>query len=133
MKTTEEKYLKILQDLHNLLKYTNRVSMNDFCQKNNVSKGIPQIMQQGGIIKCTKRGPQSEWTWNSIPPNIQMVREIVRKLGEKNPPRKTRVNESITPKQTRIMNSDRVNISNKFDKNTIRISILWGFFTFNRN
>ena len=145
LKRTEEKYLSILIELHNILKYTNRISMNDFCQSKNISKGMSQVMQNGGIIKCLKKGRQSEWVWQSIPPNIQMVRKIIKTLQEVNPPRKRKPQvkpverpilaprpNPVPPKTTTNLQQLRFDydVTSKTERETVKISILWGLFTY---
>jgi hypothetical protein len=85
---TIEKYFNCLVDLKNILSYTDRISMDNFCAKNNLSKSLPQILKKGGIIKCNAKGRYSQWEWTSIEPTRQMALKCVQMLGEYNPPRK---------------------------------------------
>lgn len=117
---TDEKYLKVLKELHNVLSYTNRISMNGFCDKNKISKMIPQVLQKGGVIKCTKKGKSSEWVWESIPPNMSMVNEMKRRL-----------NESTQLSRLKKVESKKVDspvIIKEVEKkvNTFEFSFLWG-------
>ena len=52
--TTEEsilKYLQVLKDLKLILDNTSRLSINDFCKKQNVTTNLGVVLRKGGIIK----------------------------------------------------------------------------------
>jgi hypothetical protein len=85
---TTDKYFKALVELRNVLRYTNRISLDDFSIKNNLSKNLSKVLQKGGIIKCLRRGRYSEWEWTTIEPTIHMAVKTIQLLGIENPPRK---------------------------------------------
>lgn len=113
-----EKYYNALKELRNLLSYTNRISMNDFCEKNHLSKNLPNVLQKGGIIKCMNKGKYSQWEWISIEPNNHMAVKSIQMLGDLNPPRKKSTEKPILndekPKQNKKMS----------------VGLLWGFIKF---
>tara|TARA_R110000803_G_scaffold61223_1_gene120971 strand:- start:6982 stop:7413 length:432 start_codon:yes stop_codon:yes gene_type:complete len=85
-RTKEEtviQYFKVLKDLHFLLSNTKRISMNDFCGKNNVSKRIPIVLQKGGVIRMLKKGRSAEWEWISIEPTREMAIKLLNTLASK--------------------------------------------------
>lgn len=90
-RATEEnimKYLEALKKLHTILSHTNRLSMLSFSEKNKLTKSLSTVLSKGGVIKCTKKGINSEWEWTSIPPNRHMAIKTLQSLAEINPPRK---------------------------------------------
>jgi len=82
-----EKYYNALLELRNVLKYTNRISLDDFSIKNNLSKNLSKVLQKGGIIKCIKKGRFSEWEWTTIEPTNHMAVKVIQLLGDVNPER----------------------------------------------
>ena len=112
-----EKYFNALIDLKNVLSYTNRISLNEFCEKNKLSKNLPNVLQKGGIIKCTLKGKYSQWEWVSIEPNKHMAVKAIQMLGELNPPR---------TKTTKTILKDENLKGNK----KIVVNLFWGFIKF---
>jgi hypothetical protein len=135
---TIDKYFKSLVELRNVLKYTNRISLDEFSVKNNLSKNLSKVLQKGGIIKCLKRGRFSEWEWTTIEPTTHMAVKTIQLLGLENPPRKTELKTAV--KQTRggyRPNSGRKTKEEESLKaiktKTITITLLWGLISFNIN
>lgn len=136
---TEENYLKVLVDLYFMLNCTNRISINSYCGKSRVSKGLPSVMQEMGIIKCLKKGRNSEWIWVSSPPDINMVKNVLKKLREKSGYVKQNVKPKIQnkpneqSKQLKIQYNQlktKCDVTNKKANKNINISLFWGLFTF---
>jgi hypothetical protein len=124
-----EKYYNALVELRNVLSYTNRISLNDFCAKKQLSKNLPNVLQKGGIIKCITKGKYSQWEWTTIEPTKQMAFKSIQMLGDFNPPRKpqqkTVVIDKIKLKQENLLD-------NKNDKNIV-IKLFFGLFSFTIN
>lgn len=132
---TIEKYFNCLVELKKILSYTSRISLDDFCKRNNLSKSMPQVLSKGGIIKCKSKGRYSEWEWTTIEPTKQMALKTIQMLGDYNPPRKNkpiidgrknnggkRLNAGRKPKISETKESE----NNK----TIKFVLFWGLFTF---
>ena len=136
-----EKYYNALVDLKNVLSYTNRISLDDFCAKNQLSKNLPRVLQKGGIIKCITKGKYSQWEWTTIEPTKHMAVKAIQMLGASNPPRK--------PQQKRIVTDGRKlnggarigagrktkeeEISEAITNKTIVVRLFFGLFTFTIN
>lgn len=116
---TIEKYYNALLELRNVLKYTNRISLDEFSVKNNLSKSLSKVLQKGGIIKCLKRGKYSEWEWTTIEPTTHMAVKTIQLLGANNQPRKRKTNI----KESDVQKSDT---SNDF-KNKTHVFKIFGF------
>jgi hypothetical protein len=133
-----EKYYNCLVELHKVLNYTNRISLDDFCIKNNISKNLPRVLQKVGIIKYTLRGKYSQWEWTSIEPTKQMAVKSIQMLGIMNPPRKKIETEIL--KDGRVKNGGaRLNSGRKIkqveiietNKNKkIMFTLFWGLIKF---
>lgn len=89
---TIDKYFDCLVELRNILSYTSRISLEKFCEKNQLSKSFSAVLSKGGIIKCNVKGKYSEWEWTSIEPTKQMALKTIQMLSEYyNPTRKSYV------------------------------------------
>lgn len=136
---TIEKYFNALVELRNVLKYTNRISLDEFSVKNNLSKNLSKVLQKGGIIKCLKRGRFSEWEWTTIEPTNHMAVKTIQLLGVENPPRKTQIKKEIKvntrgglrPNSGRKTKEEEVKELIKDKK--IKVVLFWGLFTFHFN
>ncbi len=132
-----EKYLKALIELRNVLKYTNRISLDEFSVKNNLSKNLSKVLQKGGIIKCLKRGRFSEWEWTTIEPTNHMAVKTIQLLGIENPPRKPQIIKKEVKVNTRggaRANSGRKTkeqeVKELITDKKIKVVLFWGLFTF---
>ncbi len=130
-----EKYFEALTKLHNTLSYTDRISMDEFCVENNLSKNMPRVLQRGGIIKCTRKGKYSLWEWTSIEPTKHMAVKCIQNLGIYNPPRKS---QQLTLNVDEKANTD-IKVVTRRRRKTVEplpvkqkknflISMFWGFF-----
>lgn len=82
MENLEKKYFEALKELHHVLTYTDKVSMVKFKDKNNLAAVFTSVLVKGGIIKSQGKGLGVTYKWNTIPPNIHMAKEVVKKLRE---------------------------------------------------
>jgi hypothetical protein len=132
---TIEKYYDCLVELKNLLSYTSRISLDDFCKRKNLSKSVPQVLSKGGIIKCITKGRYSEWQWTSIDPTKQMALKTIQMLGEYNPPRKKQpIKKHVETRGGARPNSGRKTkqqeVQNILENKKIKVVLFWGLFTF---
>ena len=121
-----EKYYNALIELKKVLNYTNRISLDDFCAKNQLSKNLPRVLQKGGVIKCITKGKYSQWEWTTIEPTKQMAVKSIQMLGILNPPRKkAEIKPTLENKKTKEIKSLPINENKK-----ILISLFWGLIKF---
>lgn len=83
-KGTLEKYLKTLIELK--FQIQNRygcVSIMNFCKDKKVSKNLSKALVDLGVLSYKNK----KWTWLSGEPNIEMCKEVLRKLTSLNPDR----------------------------------------------
>jgi len=136
-----DKYFTALVDLKNVLKYTTRVSLNGFCEENQLSKNLPSVLQKGGIIKCNTKGKYSEWEWTTIEPTKQMALKTIQLLGEANPPRKAKKITPIIIEKSKNYGGARVGSGRKTiikeieltTKKSIDVRLFFGLFSFTIN
>tara|TARA_R110000782_G_scaffold36199_1_gene86251 strand:- start:10 stop:459 length:450 start_codon:yes stop_codon:yes gene_type:complete len=137
-----QKYFNALVDLKNVLSYTNRISLNHFCEKNQLSKNLPRVLQKGGIIKCIVKGKYSQWEWTTIEPNKHMAVKSIQMLGILNPPRSTPQKTTAIIDGRKLNGGSRVGAGRKLKqedvlqqviKKTIDVRVFWGLFTFTIN
>lgn len=128
------KYYNALVDLKNILTYTNRISLDGFCEKNHISKNLSRVLQKGGIIKCNTKGRYSEWEWTTVEPSKHMAVKAIQMLGIENPIRQ--------PKQFKVNVKENVNTDVKVvtrrtkvvepvivkEKINVLITLFWGLF-----
>jgi hypothetical protein len=79
---TEKKYLKMLNEMYEILQITDRINMSDFVQKWKVTKSLSKVMQSGGLIKRSGSKLNSTWQWTSIKPNVFMVQELIKRISK---------------------------------------------------
>ena len=138
--TSIDKYYNALIELRNILSYTNRISLNDFCGKKQLSKNLPRVLQKGGIIKCNLKGKYSEWEWTTIEPTKQMAFKSIQMLGELNPPRKIQTIKTKIDNRKSNHGGYRENSGRKIKEKTeiqtnknINIKLFFGLISFNIN
>ena len=113
-----EKYYDALIELKKVLNYTNRISLDDFCTKNHLSKNLPRVLQKGGVIKCITKGKYSQWEWTTIEPTKQMAVKSIQMLGLMNPPRKKSKEKPILKDEEQKRNKKMC------------VSLFWGLIKF---
>ena len=95
---TPKKYLKVLQDLKEELDKDPTASLTLFCI-GRISGSAIIYLKNGGIIKSTgsKRYPYN--VWDTIDPNLNMAKELLRRMRVKDKSTKIFVSDKIeTPK-----------------------------------
>ena len=73
------KYLNGLQKLHEILQYTDRVSILDLAKRLEISGNAFSILSKEGIINNNGSHKYPKWEWVSIEPNIHMAEKLVEK------------------------------------------------------
>jgi len=117
------KYFELLKRLHEILKYTNKISMLEFCQKNNVSKSLSTALQKGGIIKNEGgKAARRNWVWNTIPPTREMAIRTIEELSKLNPPRKKGGKIESPGRKTKTKEVPNLRVK------LYTISLFWGLF-----
>ena len=113
------KYFEIIKRLHEILKYTNKISMFEFCKKNNVSKHFTTALQKGGIIKNSggKAGSR-DWEWNTtIPPTREMAIRTIEEFDKLNEGR-----TKVMARKTKREEATTLRVK------LYTISLFWGLF-----
>jgi hypothetical protein len=131
-----EKYYNALLDLNSILTATDRMSMDAFCAKNNISKNLPKVLQKAGIIKCKRKGKYSLWEWTSIDPTKHMAFKCLQKLGDFNPPRKSEqlelnMEENVATDVKVVTRRRRKKVVEPLpikENKKVLFSLFWGFF-----
>ena len=100
MKTTEKKYLTALQELKRRLDNNTSISLREFSREFSINNKVFTILVNEKLIQRHDRGIH---TWNTIAPNIHMVRKIIQIQQEIN--RQSQINSKN--KQQEIMNVDK--------------------------
>ena len=140
---TLDKYFSALTELYTVLSYTNRVSLNEFSEKKQLSKNLSKVLQKGGVILCLKKGRFSEWKWNTIPPTKQMALKAIQTLGDFNPPRKRQVKKEIILEVKKPIRggyrkgagrkTKEVELQNIKEEKSINVKLFFGLISFNIN
>ena len=83
---TAEKHLDFLRELNEMLKITDRLSMNKLIQKHDVYKTSAQILKENGIISTNgKKSVHCRYKWTSkVEPNIKMAEKLLEKCRKHN-------------------------------------------------
>ena len=114
------KHFEILKRLHEILKYTSKISMFEFCKKNDVSKHFSMALQKGGVIKNTGgRAGSRNWEWNTIPPTREMAIRTIEELK--------RFNESISGRKV-MEGKTKTEEATTLRVKLYTISLFWGLF-----
>ena len=125
---TEKKYLDALKGLKNVLAYTNKMSMNDFITKNNLSKEFSIVLKNAGIIEIKGEKNACQWRWLSeVEPNIHMARKVIKESNEIRQTRRLKrkkIKNSQPCKQLQNKEEAKEKIKEVYEK-----SILWGLFS----
>ena len=80
---TQKKYLNALNDLHNVLKYTDSISLRKFMTDNGLSKNFAIVIKNGGLISTNGlKSKGARYKWETIKPNIKMAREVVERCNK---------------------------------------------------
>lgn len=74
------KYLDALKDLHNILQYTNKISLSNFVRKHKISQHTPFVLKSGGVLRATGKWKGASYFWNTIEPNEYMANELIKKI-----------------------------------------------------
>jgi len=126
--TTEEsilKYLQLLKDLKLILDNTSRLSINDFCKKQNVTTNLGVVLRKGGIIKLIQKGRYTQWEWISIEPNRNMAIKTLQELTKLHRPKKKQIKKikgiSVEPKKQKEKVIDYYEIKMFFGLITFKI------------
>jgi len=77
------KYLESLRELHKVLKYTDRISLTKFMNKNSLNKNFANIIIKGGLIKTNGvKGAGTRYEWITIDPNIKMSSKVIEEVNK---------------------------------------------------
>jgi len=80
--TTEKKYLDALIKLHNILEYTDKISISKFMDSNELNKNFGVVLKNGGLISSNNlKGRGVRYEWKTIKPNIKMAQEVVKRVS----------------------------------------------------
>lgn len=77
------KYLDALKELKNILGYTKKIGLTDFCLKNGIATKAGKELVAGGILKnLGGKGVSAEYEWDTIEPNLKMATELQRRVNK---------------------------------------------------
>lgn len=94
----EKKYLDFLNEVCNLSGMI--YGMNDLMNRHKVQLNTSKVLQNAKMLVKENRGHKFQWTWQSIRPNIQMVRRLFSEWDELSNAHKA---EQPTPAQTELV------------------------------
>lgn len=80
---TEAKYLAFLQDVKRLCDEGGTFSFKKLCTEHKVSNQLAKNLKENGIIKNLNEHQYPVYIWNSVNPNIYMVRKIKDEINKK--------------------------------------------------
>ena len=108
-----------------ILDNTSRLSINDFCKKQNVTTNLGVVLRKGGIIKLIQKGRYTQWEWISIEPNRNMAIKTLQELTKLHRPKKKQIKKikgiSVEPKKQKEKVIDYYEIKMFFGLITFKI------------
>jgi hypothetical protein len=139
---SEEKLLNFLNDLYERTS-TNpcQISLAKHCRENKMNSSLVSVLVQNKLISVDKTYKLYIYTWNTIKPNINMVRkidEILKQINRKhNALRLEKIRAEKEEKINRIINPNGV-VETKVEevkapiavKEKKQFSLLWGLIKF---
>ena len=81
-KVTEQKYFNVLKEIHSILKYNNSIALSSFCEEKGLNKVVVKVMREGGLIEKTGHGRGTLYKWITIEPNLDMARELSKRVNQ---------------------------------------------------
>jgi hypothetical protein len=135
---TQNNYLNFLQDLKLLIEFNSSLDVGKLAKKHELKyyTHSSKVVLSNGIIK--KQSKQGLFEWNTIPPNLEMARELEKRLIEIGYKCATRT-RTIKEEDGRKNNGGHKNsgrkskaIENRY-LDSITFKILWITITINLN
>jgi hypothetical protein len=142
---TEKKYLESLRDLKARLDKKESITMTNFIVNNHLNNQVSVVLIKKGIVKNLGGNRNPNYIWNTIDPNIRMVRAILNEMNNYERDKRSTILKKkkqpfTMPKKTR-QTTETVRVSPRMIKengkpksqaiNSKEIVLFWGLVKIN--
>lgn len=115
---TSEKYLNILKELREILKFTDKLSLRSYLESKGSGSRCQAEIMKGGIVKnIGGKAKTARYVWNTIEPNIKMAKEL-----------QYRVNNAYRKEEVKILKKSSDLKSNRINREVsyYKTLLFWG-------